>query len=398
MQATSSPDFLARAAEAAQSVPGGEFAFTAVLFILVLSILIFVHEWGHYIAARSVGIRVDVFSIGFGRAIFGRKDKNGTFWKVGWLPFGGYVQMYGQEDLKASGKSKKTGHFMSKSILQRAWVITAGPLANLVFGFLLLTIVMLTGEHRLKPEVGEVLPDMPALGLLEPGDTITALDTTPVVDWDDMLERISDNKGTPIIFTVHRNNIEQNIVITPQVKKFTDLLGDEHSVGRIGIAPTYGTFVTYHGPVDAVVNAATKTWELTWLTIRSLYKLAIGAISPDNLTGPLGIANLTGQTAASGVFALLMFTTVITINLCIVNLFPLPILDGGHLVFLAYEKLMGRPVPENAQEWLYRGGLAFIIMLALFATGNDLKRLGVFSKSTPAEETAAPAGNPQPTP
>lgn len=389
-----SPDFLARAAELAQTIPGGALIFTTVLFILVLSILVFVHEWGHYIAARSVGIKVDVFSIGFGRSIASWVDKNNTRWKIGWLPFGGYVQMFGQEDLKATSRSTKAGHFMSKTVLQRAWVICAGPLANLIFGFLLLITVMLTGEHRLLPQVGDVLPDMPSVGVLQSGDTVQAINGQPIVDWDEMLTMVSDNAGQPLTFTINRNNTPQDVVITPQVKAFTDLLGDEHIVGRIGITPSYNTFVTYHGPANAIGRAAGKTWELTSLTVLSLYKLAIGAISADNLTGPLGIANLTGQTAASGLFALLMFMTVITINLCIVNLFPLPILDGGHLVFLVYEKIMGKPVGANAQEWLFRIGLACIIMLALFATTNDLRRLGVLKGHKGEQETAAPAGTP----
>lgn len=389
-----SPDSLARLAELAQSVPGGAFIFTAVLFILVLSVLVFVHEWGHYIAARTVGIKVEVFSIGFGRALTSWKDKNGTRWKIGWMPFGGYVQMFGQEDLKASARSSKTGHFMSKSTLQRAWVITAGPLANLVFGFLLLLVVMITGEHRLMPQVGEVMPDMPAAKVLQTGDTVLAINHTVVADWDEMLNIVSDNGGQPLTFTISRNNVRQEVVITPQVKKFTDFLGDEHVVGRIGISPSYATFVTTHSAGDAIVRAASKTWELTSLTVLSLYKLAIGAVSADNLTGPLGIANLTGQTASSGFFALMMFMTVITINLCIVNLFPLPILDGGHLVFLAYEKIAGKPVGPMAQEWLFRFGLACIILLALFATGNDLRRMGILGEQKETQETAAAAGKP----
>ncbi|MBI1309658.1 MAG: RIP metalloprotease RseP [Proteobacteria bacterium] len=388
-----SPDFLARAAEFSQSIPGGEAAFTAVLFILVLSILIFVHEWGHYLAARSVGIRVDVFSIGFGRKLFGWTDKNNTLWKVGWLPFGGYVQMFGQEDLQATRKSKQVGHFMSKSVWQRAWVIIAGPLANLVFGFLLLVAIMLTGEHRLKPEVGEVLPDMPAVNILQSNDLVQAINGTPVEDWDALLNVVSDSAGQKLTFTILRNNTPQNVEITPETKSFTDLLGDSHTVGRIGIAPSYNTFVTTHPPLQAVGRAAARTWQLTSLTVLSLYKLAIGAIPADNLTGPLGIANLTGQTAASGLFALMMFMTVITINLCIVNLFPLPILDGGHLVFLTYEKIRGQPLGAGAQEWLYRIGLACIVCLALFATTNDIRRMGLFSH-TPEEESATPTGTP----
>lgn len=375
-------DFLARLAELAQSIPGGELAFTIALFIIVLSILVFVHEWGHYLAARSVGIKVQAFAIGFGRPILSWVDSAQTRWQVGWIPLGGYVQMLGQEDLKATRASREEGHFMAKSVGQRAWVIVAGPLANLVFGFLLLIVIMLTGEHKLKAEVGQVLPDMPAAGILQVGDVVRAANGQPIEDWPAMLEVISANGAQPLRLEVLRgvSEAEKEVVvveIVPVVKTFTDLLGDTHTVGRIGVAPSYATFVVQHGPLDALREAGWKTWELTALTVKSLYKLMIGAVSADNLTGPLGIANLTGQTASSGMFALMMFMVVISINLCIVNLFPLPILDGGHLVMLAYEKISGRPLGAVAQEWLFKAGLACILALVGFATFNDVKRLGL---------------------
>lgn len=375
-------DFLARLAEMAQGLPGGEMMFTVVLFILVLSILVFVHEWGHYFAARSVGVRVQAFAIGFGRPLFSWVDKAQTRWQVGWIPLGGYVQMLGQEDLKATRTSQEAGHFMSKSIGQRAWVIVAGPLANLIFGFLLLIVIMLTGEHKLKAEVGQVLPDMPAFGILQEGDVVRALNGVPVEDWNGMLEVISASGGEPLKLEILRGETEAEkealvVEIVPAVKTFTDLLGDTHTVGRIGVAPSYATFVVQHGPLDALREAAWKTWELTSLTVKSLYKLMIGAVSAENLTGPLGIANLTGQTASSGMFALMMFMVVISINLCIVNLFPLPVLDGGHLVMLAYEKVVGRPIGAVAQEWLFKFGLACIVLLVVFSTFNDVKRLGL---------------------
>lgn len=384
-------DFLSHLAAIAQHIPGGTFAFTAVLFILVLSVLIFVHELGHYLAARSVGIRIIAFSIGFGKELFGWTDKSGTRWKVAWLPMGGYVHMHGQEDGKAYSNVTDPDSFSAKKIWQRAWVVVAGPLANLVFGFLVLVVVMLTGEHRLKPQVGQLLPDMPAAAVLQPGDEIITFNGTPVADWDELQQDISDNGNKPVTLTGQRGGQPFSITLTPQIKTFTDLLGDTHTVGRIGIAPSFNTFVVYHPPLQAVSRAAQRTWEITSLTVESLYKLVIGAVSADNLTGPLGIANLTGQTAASGLFALLMFMVVISINLCIVNLFPLPILDGGHLVLLAYEKIRGRPVGDEAQMWLFRFGFVCIIALACFATLNDVKRLGVFG-AAPAAENATPEG------
>ncbi|MFZ2587228.1 MAG: RIP metalloprotease RseP [Alphaproteobacteria bacterium] len=391
----STHDWLTRLAEMAQSYPGGEMAFTIALFVIVLSILVFVHELGHYLAARSVGIQVHAFSIGFGREILGWTDRAGTRWKVGWIPMGGYVQMRGQEDLKPIvGGDGDSRSFANKTIVQRAWVIVAGPLANLLLGFVLLVAVMLTGEHKLKAEVGDVLPNMPAAGVLEKGDFVTALDGVAVAEWDDMQTYISEHAGQTIQVQVVRGGVGQVVTLTPELKEFTDLLGDVHKVGRVGVAPSYSTFVVEHPPIQAVARSAERTWELTKLTVLSLYKLMIGAVASDNLAGPLGIANMTGQAASSGTFALMMFLVVITINLFVVNLFPLPVLDGGHLVFLAVEKLRGRPLGAMAQEWAMRVGLALIVMLALYSTLNDTKRLGLFGKAepVPAEQVGnAPA-------
>jgi regulator of sigma E protease len=388
-----STDFLSRIAEWAQTIPGGSTAFTIALFILVLSILIFVHEWGHYLAARSVGIKVETFAIGFGRRIAGWVDKNGTRWQVGWIPFGGYVQMLGQEDGAAYSHADDPESFAAKTVWQRAWVIVAGPLANLVFGFLLLVVIMLTGEHRLKAEVGSIMPNMPAAGVLMEKDVVTAIDGVAIPDWDTFQKTVSVAADKPLAFSLLRNGQPVNVTLTPKMKTFKDLLGTTHHAALVGITPSYDTFVVQHGPVGAVARAASRTWEITSFTVVSMGKLLIGAIPADNLTGPMGIANMTGQTAASGMSALMMFMVVITINLCIVNLFPIPILDGGHLVFLAYEKLTGKPLKDRVQEWMLRAGLACIICLALFSTFNDLKHMG-FIKSSASPTHAQPDGTP----
>jgi regulator of sigma E protease len=386
----SSPDLLAQLALRVQQIPGGETAFTVGLFILLLSVLVFAHELGHYLAARQVGIKVLAFSIGFGRALFAWRDAHGTEWKIGWLPLGGYVQMLGQEDLKASTKSRQSGHYMSKSIAQRAWVIVAGPLANVVLGVVVLWGAFGLGEQRLRAEVGAVLAAMPAMGVLQTGDMVQWFNGTAVAGWEELYEQISDNTGTPITLGVQRGGALLQVSLTPQVKEHTDLFGDTHTVGRIGIAPSGSLYTVEHGPLEALGRALERTYELTALTVKSLWKLLTGAIGAENLTGPLGIADITGQTAHSGFYALLMLTALISINLCVVNLFPLPVLDGGHLVFLALEKLRGRPLSAVAQEWAFRVGLLCIVGLALLSTFNDVKRFGWVGEAPGA--SATPAG------
>jgi regulator of sigma E protease len=372
------PDLLARTVAWAVSLPGGATVMTALLFIIVLSILVFVHEYGHFWAARRAGIRVRVFSIGFGTALLKWHDQHGTQWQVGWIPLGGYVEMLGQVDGAAVVARSEQDAYPNKTIGQRAGVIAAGPLANLLFAFVLLVLVMLTGEHKLKAEVGATVPDQPAHGVLLPGDLIVALNGQPVREWQDVPEVVSDQAGQTVLVTVSRAGAALTVPLVPLKTTFTDLLGDTHTVGRLGIAPSYGTFVVHHGPMEALLRAGERWWELLSMTVKSLYKLIIGAISVDNLTGPLGIADLTGQTAAQGVFTLLMFMVVISINLGLVNLLPLPVLDGGHLVLLALEKLRGKALGARAQEWLFKAGFALIIGLALLATTNDLRRLGLF--------------------
>ena len=369
---------------------------------MVLSILVFVHEWGHYAAARSVGIRVVAFSIGFGRKLISWTDRHGTQWQIAWLPLGGYVQLHGQEDGKPYERHDEPDAFSSKGIPARMWVIVAGPLANMVFAFLLLCVVMLTGDHKLKAEIGMVQPDMPAATVFQKGDIVRQIDAVSIAEWDQMQSYVQDHAGKPLAVMFEREGQMRNVTLTPKTTTFTDLLGDTHTVGRLGVGPSYATFVVKHPPVTAVQQAASRTWDLLSLTVRSLYKLIIGAISPDNITGPLGIADMAGQTAANGFFAVAMFMVIISVNLGVINLFPLPVLDGGHLVFLTYEALAGRPLSERIQGAALRVGLALIVMLALFATMNDLKRFGVgdwvrnaMGQPAAAEGVSATAASPK---
>ncbi len=386
-------DALASLAQWAQQIPGGDFVLTVTLFLLLLGVLIFVHELGHYLAARQVGVKVQVFALGFGRAWLHWHDRHGTRWQIGWLPLGGYVQMLGQEDLRASSQSKDVGHFMNKSVSQRAWVVVAGPLANAVLGVLLLWLAFgWLGEQRLRAEVGTVLPDYPAATLLQPGDTIVGVQGQAVAGWPGLLEVVSANGGQPLALTVQRDAALRTVLVTPRVQQHTDIFGEVHTVGRMGITPSGAVDVLPHGLVQAASRALERSYELTALTVKSVYRLFTGAMSVENLTGPLGIANITGQTAHSGLYALLMLAALISVNLCVVNLLPLPVLDGGHLAFLALERLRGRPLGERAQEWALRGGLACLLAMALLATWNDIKRLG-WVPAVPPAMTAAQGGS-----
>lgn len=396
---TPSPDFLARLAEAAQTVPFGAQLFTALLFILVLSVIVFVHEFGHFFAARSVGILVHTFSIGFGKSFAGWKDKHGTRWQLAWIPMGGYVHMKGQEDGQAYGPASDPDSFMAKTLLQRAWVIVAGPLANLLFAAILFIAIMATGDHILLPQVGEVQPNMPATGILQKDDTITAINGQSVTRWEDLQDTVSKAPNQTLTLQVQRAGQTLSLTLTPKLTTFKDFLGNEHTVGRVGVAPSYATMVVRHPLPQAVALGVEKFTHVTSLTLQALGKMLIGALSADNLSGPLGIANMTGQTAQNGLFALLSLMAVISINLGIVNLFPLPILDGGHLAFMLLEAARGKPLSARVQEAAFKGGLAVIIALAAFSTFNDLTHLGVVQKAiSGVQSLRGTLDNPAPAP
>jgi regulator of sigma E protease len=395
------PDFLAHLAQYAQHIHGGQGLFNALAFIIVLGILVFVHEWGHYIAARSVGITVQAFAIGFGKPIIQWVDKHKTHWQIGWIPLGGYVQMLGQEDGKIYSHKNRKDSFANKAIWQRAWVVVAGPLMNLVFAFILILALMLSGERQLKPQIGDILPNMPAVGILQKGDVIRQADDNMIITWDDFQTYIADHANKPVHLVVERNGLPQQLTVTPQGTAFKDLLGDEHRVGRIGVAPTYAAFVQHRSVAGAFTRAVSHTYELTALTVKAFGKLLIGAIAPDSLTGPLGIADMAGQTAANGLYAVITLMAIISVNLMVINLFPLPVLDGGHLLFLAYEKIARKPLPDKVQAIALRVGLTLIVMLAVFATFNDVKRFGWVAKISDgltgghsrSVQDATPSGN-----
>ncbi|MDD9918998.1 MAG: RIP metalloprotease RseP [Alphaproteobacteria bacterium] len=376
-------DFFRTLAELSTQLPGGETLYTIFVFVVVLGILVFIHEWGHYAAAKSVGIKVEEFAIGFGKAIIRWTDKHGTDWKIAIIPLGGYVRMKGQEDGKPIElEGAESDSFAAKSLLQRSWVVFAGPFANFVLALVVFAgVLSLFGEYKLSPQVGLVQENMPAMEVgLQEGDIIHAVNDTVISTWDELQKMTAASAEKPLHLIVKREESLLPIMLTPQTTTFTDLLGDTHTVGRIGIAPSGENFLVKYGIFEGVLNGALKTWEITALTVTSVYKLIIGAVSPEHLAGPLGIANMASESASHGTYHLLFFLAIISINLGIVNLIPIPVLDGGHLVFFAIEAIKGSPVGEKTQAWSLRIGITLILLLVLFSTGNDIQRMEVVQK------------------
>ncbi len=356
-----------------------DFIRSAAAFIVVLGVLVFVHELGHYLAARWRGVRVETFSIGFGRAITSWTDSKGTVWKLAWLPLGGYVKLHGQErpqdvsdEVRALWLPGQTFH--DKPVLSRAIVVAAGPVANFALAMVLFAgLFIAIGQPVALPVIGGVLPDSAAsrAGLMT-NDRIVSIAGAPIATFEDLQHAITAHPGETVKMTVQRNGADQQLDVTPDAR---DAGGK-----RIGVLGVRGGAVEYRtvSVPAALLGGVTQTWTITRETFSGLAQMISGNRGTDELGGPLRIAQLSGQVAQLGAASLVSFIAVLSVNLGLINLFPVPVLDGGHLLYYLAEAVRGRPLPPRAQEYGFRAGLAFLACLFVFATWNDLTHLGLF--------------------
>jgi len=358
-----------------------------VPFLIILTVLVFVHEFGHYLIARWNRVRVEVFSIGFGPEVFGWWDRAGTRWKFSAIPLGGYVKMFGDSDassgLPAAGlarlaPSDREVSFHYKRLGQRAAIVAAGPGANFLFAVMLLAILFTTyGQPFTPAEVGQVQPGSAAeQGGIHPGDVILSLDGSTVQRFEDVQQIVRLNPGVPMTIVVRRDGQEQTLHVTPSRTELTDRFGNHYQIGLLGIARSGMEYVK-RDPATAIVQAGAETWDLSVSTLKALWQIIIGTRATDELGGPLRIAQMSGEVAQGGVVAVLWFMAVLSINLGLINLFPVPVLDGGHLLFYAAEAVRGKPLGQRAQEYGFRIGLALVLTLMVFATWNDLVHLRI---------------------
>ena len=355
-----------------------------VAFLLVLSVLVFVHELGHYLVARYNGVRVETFSIGFGPELFGWNDRAGTRWKVSAVPLGGYVKMFGDADpaslpgehLQQMTDAEKAVSFHHKRLPQRAAIVAAGPIANFILAVMILSVIIaVRGQQFSPPDVGQVLPGSAAEAAgIKPGDVILAIDGQKIDSFEAIQRIVEVNTGTPLDLVVKRGAGDLDIHVTPKVTTETDRLGFTHQIARLGIGRKGVDFVR-RNPVAAVWYAANEAWYLSTATLKAVWQMIIGLRSSDDISGPIGIFQLSGAVAQEGLIPLLGFAAMLSINLGLINLFPIPVLDGGHLLFYAAEAIRGKPLSQRAQEFGFRLGLALVLMLMVFATWNDLVRI-----------------------
>jgi len=355
-----------------------------VPFLVILTVLVFVHELGHYLIARYNGVRVEVFSIGFGPELFGWTDKAETRWKFSLIPLGGYVKMFGDANAASMPDSgldrlspeEKAVAFPYKRLGQRTWIVAGGPLANFLFAIVLLAgLFAFVGQPFTPAVVGDVQPESAAeaAGML-PGDRIVSIDGATIERFEDVqrIVRLSPEQRLEIV--VLRDGAEVPLVATPQRTEFDDNFGNKQEIGLLGVTRS-GVEYVKHGPIMALWRATEETAYLTVGTLKAVGQIIAGTRSAKELGGPIRIAEMSGQVAQVGVVSVIWFMAVLSINLGLINLFPIPMLDGGHLLFYAFEAARGRPLGERAQEYGFRIGLALVLSLMVFATWNDIVRI-----------------------
>ena len=352
---------------------------TVIAFVVVLGVLVFVHEFGHYLAARWRGVHVEAFSIGFGQALMTWTDRAGTAWKLAWIPLGGYVKLHGQErpqdvppEVRASWQSGRT--FQEKSVLSRAIVVAAGPAANFVLAMVLFAgLFSVVGRPVTLPVVNRVMPgSAAAVAGIKPLDRVEAIDGTKIATFADLQRIVSARPDTKMQVQVRRDGTELTLPVVTGAQR-----QDGQTIGLLGIEG--GSVMYQHVSVPVAIWAGvTETWQVTAETARGVGQILAGRHGAGDIGGPLRIAQLSGEVAALGVGSLISFIAVLSVNLGLINLFPIPVLDGGHLLFFACEAILGRPLPPRAQEYGVRAGLALLAGLFIFATWNDLAHFGLF--------------------
>ena len=359
--------------------------FTILSFLLVIGPLIFVHELGHYLVGRWCGVKADTFSIGFGREIAGYTDSRGTRWKLGWIPMGGYVKFAGDmnpasqptPEWLALPDEERAQTFQAKSVWQRFLIVLAGPLTNFLVAIgIFMAFFAAYGVPRTPPVFSAVIEGSPAdkAGLL-PGDRVVAIQGRPVDTFDDLAEMIRFRPQEQLRIDIVRGQVERTLSVVTTADIERDRFGNEFRKGTIGVMS--GEQVVE--PVSVLrlpVEATKQTFGIVRTMIDTLGQIITGRRSVKELGGPIKIAQVSGQQASLGLLNFVMLMALISINLGFINLLPIPMLDGGHLVFYLFEGLTRRPVPEKAMEWAFRSGLAVLLSFMLFVTLNDILSLG----------------------
>ena len=364
------------------SIWGGGWSGSIIPFLLVLTIVVFFHELGHFLVARWCGVRVLVFSIGFGPELFGFNDRHGTRWKFSAIPLGGYVKFFGDENAASvpdheaasqMSEAEKRESFVFKPVGQRAAIVVAGPLANFILAIVIFAAVFTFYGHQATPaRVDAVQPGSAAQGAgFQQGDLIVSINGRKMDTFLDMQRFVSTAADQELEFEVERSGKIIKLRATPKLTEQKDHFGNVHRRGLLGISGLPEPPVPVN-PLTAVKLGAKETWFVVERTLAYLGGVIVGRESADQLGGPIRIAQVAGQVATIGFIPILNLAALLSVSIGLLNLFPVPLLDGGHLLFYAIEALRGRPLSERAQEYGFRFGLAVVLLLMFFATYNDV--------------------------
>ncbi|MFL2886523.1 MAG: RIP metalloprotease RseP [Candidatus Pelagibacter sp.] len=362
-------------------------------FMVLILVVVFIHEYGHYYFAKKYGVGVTDFSIGFGKEIFGWNDKSGTRWKICWIPLGGYVKFFGdrnvfsqadqEELLKKYNKEDQDKLFVTKPLYQRALIVAGGPVANFILAiFIFLFIYMFVGKDFTPAIINEVQKDSPAeIAGMKKNDIILEINNNEVESILDVSKLIAMSTSEFIDFKVSRYDQIVLLKVKPNLVETEDNLGNKMNKRMIGIRLSpYNNEIKHVklGPAQAFIHSLNEVYFVTISSLKYLGSMLTGAGDSSQLGGPIRIAKISGQVAEFGIIPFISMMAYISISLGLINLFPIPLLDGGHLMFYAFEKILGRPLSQKTQEGFFRIGMFLLLSLMFFATFNDLKDLGLF--------------------
>ena len=365
---------------------GGGVVAYLIPFLFVLSLVVFFHELGHFLVARWCGVRVLVFSIGFGPEIVGFSDRHGTRWKISAIPLGGFVKFFGDENaasvpdtarLSSMDADERAHCFMFQPVAKRAAIVVAGPVANFILAIVIFAgVFMLYGKQTMSARVDSVQPDSAAAAAgFKAGDIVVAINGRPIENFTEMQRIVGASAGESLAVTVDRDGNQLVLTATPALKEVKDNFGNVQRIGILGISRSMAPEDLKLHPVDppqAVVLAVQETWSVIERTLSYIGGVIAGREAANQLGGPIRIAQMSGQVASFGFVPLIQLAAVLSVSIGLLNLFPIPLLDGGHLLFYAVEAVRGRPLSERAQEVGFRIGLAVVLMLMIFATYNDI--------------------------
>ncbi len=361
-------------------------------FLAVITFIVFFHELGHFLVARAFGVTIETFSIGFGRKIFAWRDRKGTEWRISWIPLGGYVKFLGDENAASMPDPEKVAQLppdqrgnalQSKPLYQRALIVAAGPAANFLLALVIFTVMFLTyGRLIIPPVIGTVTPGSAAAAAgFKPGDRIRDIDGRAIDSYDDMRAVVTLSAGQELRFDIERAGKPLTLWATPRLTEVNDQIAGRQRVGILGVqnrVTADNVRRVRYGPIGAVGAAAGEVWHIVDTTFSYLGKIVTGHQDASQISGMVGTASVSKKVAELGLVALINLAALISVSIGLVNLFPIPILDGGHLLYYACEAVLGRPLGARVQDVGFRLGLAAVLGLMVFATWNDLVRLSLF--------------------